>query len=70
MCWDIASWLRINNELSSQSDDLFREQMYLLNHLLNLRLGGCTNSNVDIYDMPWCVWLCYIGVIDGTIVKA
>jgi hypothetical protein len=59
----------MNSDLSSQSDDLFREQMYLLNHLLNLRLGGCTSNNVGIYNMPWCVWISYIGVIDGTIVK-
>jgi hypothetical protein len=52
MCWDIMSWLRMNRELSSQSDDLFREQTYLLNHLINLRLGRHANNNVGFYDTP------------------
>ena len=67
MCWDILSWLRMNCELSSQFDDHFREQTYLFNHLFNLRLGGRTNNNVGICDMPWRVWICHVGVIDGTV---
>ena len=52
MCGDIVSWLRKSRHFSSQSDDFFREQMYLLNNLLNLRLGGCTSNNIGICDMP------------------
>jgi hypothetical protein len=61
MCWDIMSWLRMSRDFSSQSNDFFREQTYLLSHLIYLRLGGCTSNNISIYDalvhmdLPcWC----------------
>jgi len=70
MCWDIMSWLRMSRDFSSQSNDFFREQTYLLSHLIYLRLGGCTSNNISIYDMPWCIWICHVGVMDGMVCQS